>query len=337
MKRVVVRTGLQEAEIRPPNLFSEFKRLSTIDAVNYFSDASRLVEVACPACGCEDRRGKFRKTGFMYNECTSCRSLFVSPRPNIEALNEYYATSAASRYRKEHYARETANARRFHVLRSNVFWMAQIAAWRSTGGSYVDIGTLFPALYDEVHSQQMFEQLYSLEPLADLRDVAEKLGVVLCTDPPQGVGVATAFEQLESQFSPAGFVETAANMLDDGGVLFMTTRTGSGFDHQILQDRTPYVFVPEHLNLLSVEGISVLVERCGLELLELSTPGQLDLELVEHAAAHDPSIRLPDFVRYLLDNRDSEAHLDFQSFLQKHRLSSHVRIAALKNAKEIPR
>jgi hypothetical protein len=72
------------------------------------------------------------------------------------------------------------------------------------------------------------------------------------------------------------------------------------------------------------------VERAGLELVELSTPGQLDLQLVKHASEQDPSIQLPSFVRHLIDHRDRLAHDDFQAFLQKHRLSSHVRVAAKK-------
>ena len=138
----------------------------------------------------------------------------------------------------------------------------------------------------------------------------------------------TSFEHLESQFSPFDYLSEAARMLAHRGVCFFTTRTISGFDLQVLWDKTPYIFVPEHLNLLSVEGLRSLVVRVGLDLIELSTPGQLDLELVLHAADQDPAIRLPSFVDYLLQQRGAEAHADFQAFLQKHRLSSHVRVAA---------
>jgi hypothetical protein len=108
----------------------------------------------------------------------------------------------------------------------------------------------------------------------------------------------------------------------------MTTRTISGFDLQTLWDKTPYIFVPEHLNLLSIEGIRRLLESGGLNPMELSTPGQLDVELVIHAAKNDPTIELPRFIQYLLNERDRLAHHDFQEYLQKHRLSSHVRVAA---------
>jgi hypothetical protein len=64
--------------------------------------------------------------------------------------------------------------------------------------------------------------------------------------------------------------------------------------------------------------------------VELSTPGVLDVELVRQAVAHDPTIQLHPFFRDLLDRCPREAHEDFQEFLQKHRLSSHLRVAAVK-------
>ena len=117
-------------------------------------------------------------------------------------------------------------------------------------------------------------------------------------------------------------------MLAADGLFFFTTRTCSGFDLQMLWDKAPYIFVPEHLNLLSVTGLTRLVARGGLDLIELSTPGQLDLELTRHAVQQDPSIELHPFIAYLLEERDELAHADFQAFLQKHRLSSYARVAA---------
>jgi hypothetical protein len=98
-----------------------------------------------------------------------------------------------------------------------------------------------------------------------------------------------------------------------------------------LWDKTPYIFVPEHLNLLSIRGLELLIDRVGMEVVELSTPGQLDIELVEQASKHDPTLILPRFIDYLIKERGDRAHQEFQAFLQKHRLSSHVRVASIRN------
>lgn len=332
MKRVVVSSGLREADIRPPALMSEFKRLSIHDAAEYFREPATRVDTACPACDSEDREPVFNKHDFLYNRCRACGSVFVSPRPTAEALEHYYANAEASRFRVEHFSRDTAKARRYHLLSSHAAWMCQIydEAGNHAARTYADMFTHSPLIFDEVHALGVFDTLYSIAPLLSPDGQSQAPAQVVDEGAVSGLGAVSAFEKMEHQFTPAAFLRGISGMLAPDGLVFFTTRTITGFDLQVLWDKTPYIFVPEHLNLLSIEGLTRLVARCGLELIELSTPGQLDLQLVQHAARQDPSIRLPSFVQYLIDNRDTLAHEDFQAFLQKHRLSSHVRVAARK-------
>ncbi len=332
MKRVVVSSGLREADIRPPALLSEFKRLSVQDALEFFGDPAQLVEINCPACDSRNSKVVFRKNEFFYRCCVACGSVFVSPRPTEAALANYYANSRASRFRVQHYSRDTAKARRYHLLTSHAEWMGQIydEVGNPEARGYADLNTCSPEIFDEIGAQHIFQPLLTVDPLLDPSGVCETTVEVVRGDALAGMGAISAFEKVEHQFSPAAYLQSVGGALADGGLFFFTTRTISGFDLQILWGRTPYIFVPEHLNLLSVEGIALLVERCGFELIELSTPGQLDLELVRHAARNDPSIKLPPFITYLLENRDQEAHWDLQEYLQKHRLSSHVRVVVKK-------
>jgi hypothetical protein len=332
MKRVVVSSGLNEADIRPPALMSEFKRLSIHDAAEYFADVNKREAVPCPACDAPDGEPVFNRYDFLYNRCRACGSVYVSPRPTDAALADYYAHSRASRFRVEHFSRDTARARRYHLLQSHANWMGQI--FDETGNrnarSYADLNSYSPEIFDEIHRLELFDTLYSIDPLLPPEGTAQAPVKTAALKDVDGLGAISAFEKVEHQFSPLTLLERVRDHLAPEGLLFFTTRTITGFDLQVLWDKATYIFVPEHLNLLSVEGIATLVERAGLELVELSTPGQLDLQLVKHASEQDPSIQLPNFVRYLLDQRDRLAHDDFQAFLQKHRLSSHVRVAAKK-------
>ena len=330
MKRVVVTTGLHDADIRPPSLLSEFKRLSVAEAREYFGDPATLTEVACPACDCGDCKQVFEKESFHYNKCEDCGSVYVSPRPTQEALSLYYRNSKASQYRVEHFARQTAEARRSHILSSQASWLGQMVD-ESDGPVapvYVDIGTNQPDIFDEVRKLGIFDESFTWAPLPGIEDACFDRGVKIIQEPIFNAGVVTAFQQIEHQFSPFAFAKSVSDMLAIGGLFFFSTRTIDGFDLQMLWDRAPYIYPPEHLNLLSIDGISRLVERAGLGLIELSTPGQLDVELVARTAREDPEIKLPEFVRYLLNDRGERAHEDFQAFLQKHRLSSYVRVAA---------
>lgn len=335
MKRVVVDTGLHESDIRPQTIMSEFRRLSLIDASNYFGSEAQLVEVDCPACGSDEKQGVFRKDLFLYCECTECRSVFVSPRPTAKDIEDYRANAAASHYRAEHLARDTSKARRFHLLSVHASWLGQIVDDRGSreARSYMDLGTSLPEIFDEIRQLDLFDELYCRDPMPTLEEACRERGVEVNPEAVEKLGALTAFEQLEHQHSPYDFLCGIRDDLEEGGLLFMTTRTISGFDLLVLWDKAPYIFVPEHLNLLSIEGIHTLLKRCGLEVVEMSTPGQLDLEFVARASEADPSIELPRFVRHLLWHCDRLGQNDFQAFLQKHRLSSHLRVAAQKPRK----
>jgi len=330
MKHIVVMSDMKAADIRPPALLSRFRQVSIAESEIFF-DHARLVDVSCPACQSPDKTDAFAKNGFTYAECTQCRSVFLSPRPSEQDLTNYYENSQAGKYR-DFLSHETADARRLHVLRSRMAWVGRIfdETGNGTARTLADIGTAHPFVLDEIRRLALFDHLYSVNPSFDLDEDSDAREVTPEDAPLESLGAVTAFEQLEHQFSPREFLRTVHSMLVEGGIFFLTTRTISGFDLQVLWDQTPYVFVPEHLNLLSIEGITALLESAGFRLLELSTPGQLDVELVQRATSEDPTIELPRFVKYFLDQRGAETHADFQSFLQKNRLSSHVRIAAQK-------
>jgi hypothetical protein len=256
----------------------------------------------------------------------------VSLRPSAAALADYYENSRASHFRVDHFAKETAEARRLQILRSHANWLGRLVdeAGNPKARAYADIHSNYPVVFEEIARLGLFDTLYSVNPHPAFDEACIAAGAGVSRAALSGLGAATAFEILEHEFSPERLLDDAHSSLAAGGLLFLTTRTISGFDLQVLWDKAPYIYVPEHLNLLSIEGIKTLLDRAGFDLIELSTPGQLDVELVLGAVRQDPSIELPRFVDSLIKERDRDTHADFQAFLQKNRLSSHVRVAARK-------
>jgi hypothetical protein len=332
MKHVVVQGELHGTDIRPVTLLSKFRELSIEEAGDRFGDRAKLVEVDCPACRGARRRPAFEKNGFQYVQCEDCRSLYVSPRPAAGALEAYRRESKALEFRAREFIQATGKARRFHILRSHALWLGRLydEAGNSQARGYADLGTNYPMVFDEIAGLELFDALYCIEPLRGLEEACRQSGARIEATPAGGLGALSAFEQLEHQFSPGEMLARAHGLLATGGMLVFTTRTISGFDLQVLWEKVPYIYVPEHLNLLSVEGIGRLVEEAGFRLVELSTPGQLDVELTLQAMEEDATIVLPSFLEYLLRRRGRETLNDFQEFLQKNRLSSHVRVAAVK-------
>ena len=63
--------------------------------------------------------------------------------------------------------------------------------------------------------------------------------------------------------------------------------------------------------------------------METSTPGVLDLEIVQAHLRHDPDLKLSNFEQQLLSADDSTQRA-FQAFLQERGMSSFARVVAKK-------
>ena len=109
-------------------------------------------------------------------------------------------------------------------------------------------------------------------------------------------------------------------------MLVATCRAGSGFDVLTLRERAESIFPLDHLFLPSPRGIQQLLQQAGFEVLEITTPGLLDMQYIKIAAAHIPGDQF--FQRYLLQMMDGPFFESMQGFLQRNNLSSHLRCVA---------
>jgi len=108
-----------------------------------------------------------------------------------------------------------------------------------------------------------------------------------------------------------------------------STLTISGFDLGELWSNSKSVSPPNHLNLMSVSGLAALVKRCGLELVDLSTPGMLDVDILRNMLEENSEISISRFARQISQANETVQE-KFQNFLQENRLSSHVVVVARK-------
>lgn len=331
---------MKEAEIRPLDLFSRYLALAREDAEIFF-DRGQFIEVVCPGCGAEAAQPAFEKFGFRYVLCDACGSLYTSPRPTRRALEDYYREGKAVQFWGSEFYRVTAESRKEKIFRPRAELMAQLADLYEDvkDAPFLDVGAGYGLFLEEVRRLGIFKRIVGIEPSSALADVCrqkgfeviEKYAEDLSDDDIRG-GMAAAFEVLEHVFDPAAFLRGVGRALRDRGWMVFTTLSISGFDLQALWENSNSIYPPHHINLLSVEGIESLVERSGFEVIEVATPGKLDIDIISNAVKENPKLQLPRFVSYILKHRDQEMRTELQRFLQNHRLSSHVRVIARKRA-----
>lgn len=336
MKRVIVVDDLREFEIRPQDDFNEYIALLERDVARFFGHERGVPLAACPACEAADAEPAFEKLGFQYLRCGYCRSLYVSPRPTNEMLRTFYAESEAVEFWNSILAHRTADARRAHIFQPRVAWI--VATAESHGhlrGTFVDYYPKYRAFLEGIAAMGGFEQYVVMSPWDLLPEGLVPSGFTALDSLPDGTAsVISALEVIERAHNLSVLLDRLWTLLKEGGLLFATTLTSSGFDVQILGPKARNLLPPTHLNVLTVEGVTMLMERCGFEIRELSTPGQLDVELVLNALREESAIELPVVIDDLIRYRDEHVQQLFQEFLQQACLSSHLRLVARKRRVE---
>ena len=138
------------------------------------------------------------------------------------------------------------------------------------------------------------------------------------------VDVVCSFEVIEHIFDPSSIFETCHRILRSGGLVIVTNPSGHGFDVVAAPQHSTTVDV-EHLNYYNPKSMRVMFERTGFEVVEVMTPGVLDAELL-HKMFVSGEMKKEDnpFLYQILVEKWEETRDDFQEFLVKHNLSSHM-------------
>lgn len=321
---------MKEHDIRPEALLNKYVELSAKDAEICFADDSRD-EVSCVACGAADSEYQFEKNGFAYSQCNSCGTLFQNPRPSIDSFEEFYRNSESSRYWAEVFFPAVSEIRRDKIFKPRVQRLASLCEEKGINvENLIDVGAGYGIFLDEWRSIHPATKTIAVEPSSSLAEECRSKGFEVVEEIVENVegynnsaNLVTCFEVLEHVHTPLDFVKDLKELARPGGYVFISTLGIDGFDLQVLWEKSSQISPPHHINFLSVDGFIKLFQRAGLEDISVTTPGQLDVDIVKNAFKKDPEILNGQrFLKKLInDDQSAEA---FQKFLVEQRMSSHA-------------
>jgi 2-polyprenyl-3-methyl-5-hydroxy-6-metoxy-1,4-benzoquinol methylase len=330
--------ALTEDEIRPHRFASE-KRAALQRDLNWLEkEIDKFIFVACPVCGSDRSTPEFQKYGFHFVLCEICYTAYMNPRAPADILAQFYKRSELYRFWNEHIFPASREARRRKIFRPRVDRL--VALCKELGVStetLIDVGAGNGIFCEEVKTSAVFKRVVAVEPSNALAATCRSLGIETIERPIEAVGdaivnadVITSYETIEHLFSPIDFLTQCRYLLKPGGLLILTCPNYQGFDIQALGVESDSLDA-EHINLLNPDSLQRLAVRSQLRVVECSTPGELDAELVRQSAL-DGHLDLSgqSFLKTILLDQWESLGGPFQRFLRDNRLSSHMWLVAQK-------
>lgn len=318
---------MNEEEIRPKQIFDEYLRLTEMDAQKYFSEDGRHA-VLCPACGAEGEH-TFKKHGFAYEVCPTCQTLFVSPRPPAEAFSLYYQVSESAKFWASTFYKETAEARREKLWLPKARMVKELVDRFDAGHhALVDIGGGY-GIFAEEYEKVSGKKVTVIEPGPELAKVCRAKGLSVVEEfleniKPGQLGnrskVYVSFELFEHLHDPEKFLRHLYSLMRKGDVFIFTTLSGVGVDIQALWEDSKSVSPPHHLNFFNPKSARTLVARTGFNVMQISTPGKLDIDILCSNQKHIKDR----FWRTFALQATQEEKQTMQEFVAGNGLSSHM-------------
>lgn len=331
---------LTENEIRPDHLKGGQVKRMAHDIALLLERRDEFVCVACPACDSSASTIRFEHYGLTFVDCIDCETMYINPRPGPAVLEWFYANSQHYDYFNRYIFPASEKIRYAKLFVPRAERLAEICErYGVPTETLLEAGAGFGTFCSAVRDLGLFRRIIAVEPTPALAETCRKKGIDVIEKPIEkveldfeSVDVVASFEVIDDLFSPREFVEGCARVLRPGGLLLLTCPNVKGFDVEILQLESTAIDW-HSLNYFHPESLSRLVGDLGLTVIEVTTPGRLDAELVrKKALAGMIDLTNSPFLHHVLIDRWEELGDPFQRFLSEHGLSSHMWLVARKSA-----
>lgn len=326
----------KENDIRPDHLIKIGDKYFYEDARFLKKNKKKFIKFDCPACNSKKKKFFFNKNSFKYYQCLNCETIYITPRPNEKLLNRFYANSKLYKFWNKYIfpASEKAREKKIFLPRAKKI-ISVIKKYKVKKNAIMDIGAGFGTFCKVMNKINFFKNVYALEPnphnaencrkklIKTFNTSIEKINPKLLKD----IDVVTSFEVIEHICYPRKFLKKINKVLKKNTILVFTCPNGLGFETIVLQKKAD-TFDHEHLNYFNPYSAKLMTEKCGFKVLEVLTPGVIDVDIVYNKFKQKKFITKDKFLLKVFENEDLK--LNFQNFLAKNKLSSHMWIIARK-------
>ncbi|WP_415900115.1 class I SAM-dependent methyltransferase [Neptuniibacter sp. QD48_11] len=299
----------------------------------------------CPFCGSSSYISQPPFDGrYGVAKCNSCSSLFVNPCPPMEALDYYYNNCKCNRQLGS-LLKSRVGQKGIILSERTEFVLALIKGFLSYKDDIkilevgCNSGVFLHELYEILDSESLQERVELVgididkeaisKPISDKVKLHHSSAEDFTKLNSNTFDLVLHFELIEHLQNPFLFMKSIASLLSEGGKTYFHTPNILGLDNKALNynDFRPLahgIFPPMHLQGFSTQNIAHFILRSGLNVSDISTPGNFDIDIVKNFVAEGSEYS------DILDIDNKEYLATIQGLVRKLNASSHLAVLAEK-------
>ncbi|MBC2601067.1 class I SAM-dependent methyltransferase [Puniceicoccus vermicola] len=329
-------SNFKTEDIRPSDLMAQKKWAVEADKQFLLDHLDQFVQSNCPACGSSNSGEWGRKDGFIYHQCADCKTHFTNPRPSTELLGQFYRQSKNYEVWNSVIFPATEKTRKDKIFTPRAKQTVALCKhYGSSGGTMLEVGAAYGIYCEAIRDQNFFDHIIAVEPTPGHAETCRRKGfetyeetIEELSHPTGQADVIAAFEVIEHLSEPSLFVKKTSEYLKPGGIFIGSCPNGISLGGLLLKEKFSS-FDHEHTTLFNPESMAIMLKNCGLEPLEVTTPGELDVDLLINQVDDPSEIDCP-IIQQILPDPDDDVIEKLQEFIKAAKLSSHMWFVARK-------
>lgn len=322
-------------DIHQEGVAEKFDALTSQDIKRLLVKRDQFVDTGCPACHSLNVDYAFEHQGLDYRRCRACDLLYISPAPPEEMHLDYVLSSSAMTYWRENMPASMKESRRPMYQDRVAYSLSMLKRLGCSPKSTLEIGAGNGEFAEELAAVADIDQIVLLEPqelnlgLPNVEII--KGGFEELERSERTFDVVFAWELLEHILEPDHFLYLIRKVLKPGAPLIFSTPNENSIETRKLGTASSNILF-DHVRLYNPKAIFELLKRNGFRIVELSTPGQLDVERLQQKLLSDPDAFKDDHALKFALSQASDGMDAFQRFIQQNLQSSHMRVVAMVDA-----
>jgi 2-polyprenyl-3-methyl-5-hydroxy-6-metoxy-1,4-benzoquinol methylase len=329
---------LTEEKIRPKRFDRMIEYAYKKDLIWLLKKSKGFRKVNCPACQSKKKKKLFIKNSFKYNTCLTCNTSYISPRPTLKILENFYFRSEGYKAWSKYTFKASEKSRVKNLIYPRIKLIKNfIKKYKIKNNLALEIGPGYGTYSSILKKKKFFKKVKVVEANKDLIESCKKKNLIVEGGSFENIkfnekfDLVSSFEVIEHSFSPKNFLRKIYKILSQNSLVFISCPNVQGFDNAVL-GKDSSTFDHEHLNYFNPDSIKILFRKNKFKILYLSTPGKLDVDLVRNYAKKNKNfINKDSFLYQILLSKNVKLRKNFQNFLYNNCLSGHMLIIAKKN------